>query len=271
MRVAGDAPPEVEDCSRDRRPWPARDGMGRLIAIALLPIRHPAERPEIGHAHGKWFSGPRHGGREEGALRDGGFSSPISPSWAGRSKYPGRKRNPGSDLSARGIAREAGSGPVTGVVDDVVHHIEPDRITETARRLRRRGAPFALFAKPPRPLRITATRPRTIAGGKTRIRIYAILVGHPGHSEQYRPGESLSSPNAGRPAETPCYPRFPRLSRLAGDFARSYIRPEPAPGAFASFEWRDIKKPGDRHSPSHPRLRIRYEFSWGAWGCGGLR
>ena len=69
MRVIRDLPPEVEHHFGDRRPRPAGNRMGGLVAVAAIAVRHPAERPEIGHADGERLAGPRHGRREEGRVR----------------------------------------------------------------------------------------------------------------------------------------------------------------------------------------------------------
>jgi hypothetical protein len=50
MRIARHLPPQVEHHRRYRRPRLAGVGMGRLVAVAALAVRYPAERPEIGHA-----------------------------------------------------------------------------------------------------------------------------------------------------------------------------------------------------------------------------
>ncbi len=124
-----------------------------------------------------------------------------------------------------------------------------------------------------RPIGMAVAMASGIAPMKTRIGICAIwsamsqsLRGHPWRRAYPQP----PWPSARK--RLLCYPRFPRMSRLAGDFARSYIRPEPAPGAFASNENGAISKtPGDRHSPARPRLRIRLRIGAAAWSCGGLK
>src|SRR6516225_10146093 len=68
--VVSNLPPEVEDHRRDWRPRLAGNRVGSLVAVAAVAIGHPAERPEIGHAHRERLARARHGWRVERALGD---------------------------------------------------------------------------------------------------------------------------------------------------------------------------------------------------------
>ena len=67
MRIAAQVLPGAQHLAWHGGPGLAGLGMRRLVAITLH-VRHPAEPPAIGHAHGERFSGARHARREERCL-----------------------------------------------------------------------------------------------------------------------------------------------------------------------------------------------------------
>ena len=79
VRIARHLPPDVEHHRRDRRPRPAGLGVRRLIAIAAVLVRDPAERAEVGHPDGERLAGPRHasGGRTAPPLRPAAARRPA--------------------------------------------------------------------------------------------------------------------------------------------------------------------------------------------------
>jgi type I pantothenate kinase len=68
--ITGDLVPDIQQFLRHIRPGPARRRVDRLVAIAALLVRDPAERSAIGHAHRHRLAGSGHDGHEERRVGD---------------------------------------------------------------------------------------------------------------------------------------------------------------------------------------------------------
>ena len=169
-------------------------------------------------------------GVKKGLSRDGRLDSPIRLKLGRAVEVSGQEANPRFGSSARGIARGAGlrTGYRYGRRYCSPYRAGPNHRIAAAFASAEHRLPCFREAGA-RPLSLPRGRERSPAG-KTRIRICAIWYGHPGHSGNTGRRKPVF-PQRRSSLRNAMLPKIPAIEPSCGDFARSYIRPEPAPGA----------------------------------------